>query len=596
MLSLRSRSMLVVAVAALAAPVLTPTAAAAPPPNDNRANAANLPDFSSNVHGTTAEATVERLDPQVSRCGRIESTVWYDIKAAPDGTIVVSVQGSSRLAPVVRIYRRNESNIEELDCGRAEAGGKVVVSTRAVRGAGYLIVVGRRPGTADGEFDLRAELFLPPDNDDFSDATDLGRLPASVRGTTLGATPGAGDSCGLAGGTVWYRLSGPPSGRAILRLTAAEDLEAVVGVFVRVRSTLRPVGCARTDDDGHAVVVFAARPDVRYLVVVGEQVNSPPGAFRLQAQAAEAPERAPGRLLPARGVRDSVNAATDVNDFWSARLRRGTTYRIAFSSTPCVTATLRARTRAFRLGCRSYLAFTPGRDGGGRYTIEIAAAMSAEPHRYRLQVVPAAADDVGVGIELQRNSSRRGRLSPSGVDVVDLYHFDVERLSETRLRLAQPPSRSYTLVLLTDTGTRIAAGSDSVRRRLGRGRYVVAVQAPVGGRPGRYRLALRLRHVTTTSVRVSGAASSEIMPGSAVTISCVVTPASGGRVELQIDRFDPLTGWHFHHVRRVPAGATVTWRPPAAGRWRVRARFLGTPTAARSRSGYAHILVARPIT
>jgi hypothetical protein len=581
---------------ALTALVLAAPAAAAPPSNDNRADAVLLPDFPTAVHGTTAEATGERLDPQVSRCGRIESTVWYDIEAAPDGTIVVSVQASSGFAPVVRIYRRNSSNIEELDCSRAGAGGKAVVSTGAVRGAGYLIVVGRRPGTVDGEFDVRAELFLPPENDEFTDATSLGGLPASIRGTTLGATPGRWDTtCGLAGGTIWYRFAGPSSRRAIVRLTAADELDAVVAVFVSVRSSLRLVGCGRTDDDGRAVVAFAARKGVRYLVVVGEQVNSPPGAFRLQAQAAEAPERAPGRSLPALGIRDSVNAATDVNDIWSARLKRGTTYRISFSSTPCASATLRARTRAFHLACRSYLTFTPGRDGGGRYTIEIQAPTSAVPHRYRLHVVAAAKDDVGVGIELQPNSARRGRLSPRGVDVVDIYHFGVERLSESRLRLAQPPGRSYGLVLLTDTGTRIAAGSDALRRRLGRGRYVVAVQAPVGGRSGRYRLSLRLRDVTNTSVRVSGAASSEITPGSAVTISCFVAPASGGRVELQIDRFDPLTGWHFHHVRRIPAGATTTWRPPAAGRWRVRASFLGTPTAARSRSGYAHILVARPL-
>jgi hypothetical protein len=588
----RSHLMLVFAAAAFAAAVLAPPAAAAPPANDNRSNAANLPDFPSQVQGTTAEATVERLDPQVSRCGRIESTVWYDIDAAPDGTIVISLQASSGLAPVVRIYRRNRSNIEELDCGRGSAGGKVVVSTRAVRGAGYLVAVGRRPGTADGEFSLRAELFLPPENDEFNDATDLGRLPAAVRGTTLGATPGRWDStCGLAGGTVWYGLTGPASGRAVVRLTTAEELNAVVAVFARVRSNLRLVACARTDDDGRAALAFAARRGARYLVVVGEQPNSPPGAFQLQVQAAEAPERAPGRLLPASGVRDSVNAATDVNDIWSARLRRGTTYRIAFSSTPCATATLRARTRTFRLGCRAYLAFTPGRDGGGRYTIEIGAGEGGKPHRYRLRIVPAASDDVGVGIPLQANSVRRGRLSPNGVDIVDVYHFAVERLSETRLRLAQPRGRSYTLVLVSDTGGRIASGS-SVRRRLGRGRYVVAVQGTVGDRPGRYRLALRLRDVTSTSVRVSAP---EIAPGSAVTISCLVSPASGGRVELQIDRFDPLTGWHFHHVLRLPAGAAATWRPPTAGRWRARATFLGTPTAARSRSGYAHIVVARPI-
>ena len=177
----------------------------------------------------------------------------------------------------------------------------------------------------------------------------------------------------------------------------------------------------------------------------------------------------------------------------------------------------------------------------------------------------------------------------------DVYHFDLERLSEVRLRLARPAGRAYSLYLLTDRGKGIELGSGGLRRRLGRGRYVVAVQGPVGDRRGRYRLSLRVRDVTSTVVRVSGRPSTEVSPGSAVTIGCLVSPASGGRVELQIDRFDPLTGWHFHHVRRIQAGATVSWRPPAAGRWRVRATFLGTPTAARSRSGYAHVLVARPI-
>jgi hypothetical protein len=151
-------------------------------------------------------------------------------------------------------------------------------------------------------------------------------------------------------------------------------------------------------------------------------------------------------------------------------------------------------------------------------------------------------------------------------------------------------------VLLSDSGKRIAIDDDKVRRRLDRGRYVVAVQSTVGTAAGRYRLALRLRDVTATSVLISGQRSAEVAPGTSVTLACLVSPApAGGRVELQIDRFDTLTGWHFHRLIRVSAGATLSWRPPAAGRWRVRARFLGTRGSAPSRSGYAHLLVARPI-
>ena len=107
---------------ALVALVLAAPAAAAPPSNDNRDRAELLPTFPSSTHGTTAQATLERLDPQVSKCGRIDATVWYAINAAPDGTIVTTVQAAARFAPVVRVYRRSASNIEEVACGTATAG------------------------------------------------------------------------------------------------------------------------------------------------------------------------------------------------------------------------------------------------------------------------------------------------------------------------------------------------------------------------------------------------------------------------------------------------------------------------------------------
>jgi hypothetical protein len=583
-------------LSALVALVLAAPAVAAPPSNDNRADSVLLPDFPSTVHGTTAEATVERLDPQVSRCGRIEGTVWYRIEAAPDGTIVSTIQAAAGFTPVVRIYRRGSSSVQELDCGTAAAGGKVVLSVQAVRGAGYLILVGRRTGTADGEFDLRAELHLPPENDDRSGAARLVGLPATARATTLGATAGESDGtpCGLSGGTVWYRLTGPASGRVLLRLSTAGELDAVVAVYRAVRSRTELVGCAETDRKGNALLGFAARRGASYLIAVGEQRNSPPGEFRLQVQAAEAPERQPGRALRHGRVSDSVNGLTDVNDIWWVRLRRGVTYRIAFSSSPCARTTLKARGRVVRLSCRDHTTFTPGRDGGGRYVVEVQASETAARQRYRLQIARASVDDIGVGAELGPRGAR-GSLSPSAVDILDLYHFDVERLSEARLRLGQPAGGSFRLVVLTDTGTRMGAGAASFRRHLGRGRYVVAVEAPVGSRGGRYRLSLRLRDVTSTSVLVSGRSSAEVSPGSSVTISCLVSPSASGLVELQIDRFDPLTGWHFHHLLRTSAGAGVSWRPPGAGRWRVRARYRGSARSAPSRSGYAHILVARPI-
>jgi len=581
---------------ALAALILAAPALAAPPPNDNRADAQSLPTFPSTARGSTVDATVERLDPQVSRCGRIDATVWYEIEAAPDGTIVATVQAAGQLAPVVRIYRRNPSNIEEVACGAARAGGKVVTSTGTVRGAGYLILVGRRPGAADGEFDLRADLVLPPDNDERSEAARLGRLPVTRRGTTLGATSDGYSDCRMSGSGVWYRFNGPATGRAIVQLATGER-DGVLAAFRRVRGELDEIGCASTDRRGNLLAGFAAKPGGDYLLLVGDRIGSAPGEFVLTVRAGAAPERLPGRALPRGGTRASVDGLTDVNDVWSVRMRRGKTYRIAFSSSNCAQMSVRRGLQTLlRFACRGYTTFTPGPDGGGRYSVEIRASEGARHHKYRLRVVAATADDLGVGVELAAGSTRRGRLSPSGVDIVDLYHFNVPRLSEVRLGLARGSGRSFSLVLLTDSGKRLETDDVRVRRRLNRGRYVVAVQAPAGTRAGRYRLTLRLRDVTSTTVLVSGARTAEVAPGSAVSISCVVAPTTaGGRVELQIDRFDTLTGWQFYRVIRVRVGTTVSWRPPAAGRWRVRARFLGTRGSSPSRSGYAHLTVARPI-
>ena len=68
-----------------------------------------------------------------------------------------------------------------------------------------------------------------------------------------------------------------------------------------------------------------------------------------------------------------------------------------------------------------------------------------------------------------------------------------------------------------------------------------------------------------------------------------------GRIRLQIDRFDPLTGWHFYRLFRLQVGgsghAGFSWRPPAIGHWRAHASFFGTRTASQSESGTARIVV-----
>src|ERR671937_2582235 len=159
---------------------------AEPPPNDDRANAQVITSFPAAIDGTTVGATVERLDPQRSQCGTIESTVWYRIQQAPDGTVALTVQGAG-LAPVVRVYTIGKSTISELDCSAAKVSGTARVAWETTRGAGYLVVVGKKTGTADAGFRLTAQLFLPPANDSARQAKPIA-VHTQVRGTTLGAT------------------------------------------------------------------------------------------------------------------------------------------------------------------------------------------------------------------------------------------------------------------------------------------------------------------------------------------------------------------------------------------------------------------------
>ena len=119
---------------------------------------------------------------------------------------------------------------------------------------------------------------------------------------------------------------------------------------------------------------------------------------------------------------------------------------------------------------------------------------------------------------------------------------------------------------------------------------VVAVTADFGEPAASYALTLLVREITSTALRLP---TGPVPPGSPILIRPEVANATGGAVEIQVDRFDPLTGWHFSRILRTSAGGGVSWAPPAEGRWRLRASYRGTVDASPSRSGYAYLVVRR---
>jgi hypothetical protein len=238
--------------------------------------------------------------------------------------------------------------------------------------------------------------------------------------------------------------------------------------------------------------------------------------------------------------------------------------------------------------CNTYHTFTPGPDGGGKYVFEVRAPRTLATLTYSLQVARALDDDVGLGVELSNLQTRRGSLAPSGVDVLDRYHFDVAKTSDVHLALHAPSH--FGLLLVTEDGRRLSVGPSDVQRQLVPGRYVVAVAAVPGSAGGRYRLTLIERQLTTTSIAASATTT---RTGAAVTLTARTSPTpDGGRVEVQIDRFDPLTGWDFSRkVVLGPGGGAVTWTAPALGRWRAHASYVGNVHFSRSSTGYVYVLV-----
>ena len=486
---------------------------------------------------------------------------------------------------------------------------------------GYFVKLIPRLAVLSGLFAVAAfalgpasALAAPPSNDDRASARPLGSLPVTVTGTTVDATHDARDpyQCQSYGGSVWYRFEASSERAVSVVFDAEGDLDAVVAVFRQERSQLPNVACGTTDRKGRAGLAFRAQKGTTYFIVVGQQYNSDPGSFRLEVFAPEAPARPPGTLLAPEGVRSTVDPLRDADDAWSVFIPAGKTFRINLvpAAGKCVSLSVfRPGTMAFsesspirRLACGGYVMFTPGPDGGGRYSLLVrTTGERGGPYRYRLQAAEAGPDDTSPGLALQNGQTRRGGLLAGAIDVVDLYRFTVSRRSDVSLKLGAGSRAQFDLTLLRDDGRLVAcqcgeSGALRARLRLSPGRYYAAVRAR-DYTGGRYGLSLLVREITSTVLKISGSRTTKARPGQSVVLGARTSPTPGGGVvRVQINRFDPLEGWQFYRRIRVRVGsggvAAVGWTPPSVGRWEVRATYRGTRKSSPSRSNVARLLVA----
>ena len=125
------------------------------------------------------------------------------------------------------------------------------------------------------------------------------------------------------------------------------------------------------------------------------------------------------------------------------------------------------------LPCDGYRLFTPGAGQAGRYSFQVRAARRGSgTQRYHFDVARAGPDDTSPGIFVRNYQKVRGALHGSGIDVVDLYRFDVVKKSNLDLRLQT--NGKLDLILLNDKGRRLfcACGEEAgatVERQIGAG-------------------------------------------------------------------------------------------------------------------------------
>lgn len=434
----------------------------------------------------------------------------------------------------------------------------------------------------------------PPSNDNRADAIRV-NPPQTVVGTLVDATlepTNDFSECEDTEASVWYRFTAPKSGAIIIELDADGEMDAAVDVFQQVRSKLEFVDCAGTDRKGVATIDTAdLEPGAEYSIRVGRQTGSVADTFTMRVLIPSPDPQPPGKPLPARGAKGSVDRLVNSGDAYWTRMREGVTMRVSLRVNQCTTLAIYGPgTREFgdnavmERRCGGYALFTP--NVSGRHFLVVWAGRSRDTQRYRLRVAPARRDDTSPGIFIGNNARVSGRVN-GGIDSRDLFRFDVPRRSELRLWVTGGPE----LRLVTDNGARYGVDT-SFDITVRPGRYYVAVEGS-----GKYTLHRVSRTITDSVVRFNGQRATTVTPGSNVQMALRVSPAVSGPAVMVLERRDPIDGWQF--VRRyrlmVSNGSAQASFTPDVGHYRLSGEFQGTRTSASSETSFARLRVQGPL-
>lgn len=457
-----------------------------------------------------------------------------------------------------------------------------------------------------------SETPASPANDEVANAQAIRSVPASIEGTTVGATTVASETgSGCVGGTVssvWYSLhtaSAPE--RIAVELAAGGALDGTLDVYKAVRSQLQPVACQHTEEEGKASLTFRAQKNTLYEIRIAALPNSQLAPFTLnvfQPTPAVAP---PGPRLPAAGAGGQVDRIQDINAAYSFSLHAGVSYLINLANLTkggCVngalfapgTSSFEGASALLRVDCGGYRLFTPGPGQGGRYSFEITPNPDRKGvQRFHLQLAPANSTETAPGVPLGNYERARGRLEGTGVRVLRLYRLDVSSHSNLTLRLNAPQSAEFNLALRSENGGVIAcncggSGPLKLQQQLRAGRYYAVVSVR-NHTSGNFTLTRESRTITHTKIAF-GAAHGRA--GQTIPLDVRVSPSASGPVTVEVQRFDPVFGWQFYREIETSVSegtASIAFTPPAVGNWRANATYAGSRTSSPSAVGFTYLLV-----
>jgi hypothetical protein len=458
-----------------------------------------------------------------------------------------------------------------------------------------------------------------PANDERANAQVIHNLPASINGTTVGATIEPGESqssCGVqTTSSVWYSLRAQSAERIALDLAAGGELDATIDIYHAVRSQLDSVGCQQTEGHGKASLSFKASKNGLYLIRVAALASSQLANFSLEVFLPTPAVRPPGAPLPSGGINGRVDRIQDINAAYSFTMHAGVSYLISLANETehaCVSGALYAPgTSSFggeeeesgsgstllQINCGGYKLFTPGPGEGGRYSLDITPRHSFRGiQRFHLQVAPAGPAETAPGLALGNYARAHGYLSGRSARVLRLYRMEVTSHSNLTLKLTAPGSAEFKLQLRNRSGNVIecqceGSGSQTLQHQLQPGTYYAVVSVR-NGTAGNFTLVRESRTITSTSLSFS---SSKAAPGEGLGIDIKVSPAASGPVVVEIERFDPVFGWQFYRQETAyvsEGAASVPFTPPAVGQWRAKATYKGSRTSSPSAVGFSYLLVS----